>query len=59
MRIEPPLVITYTQLDTVLDRLEDIVNEINRNPYRAAPEKIRNISIEMTIVGGKLVYKKE
>lgn len=29
IRIEPPLVITYEQLDAVLDRLEDALREIN------------------------------
>jgi putrescine aminotransferase len=28
IRIEPPLVITYQQIDTVLDRLEDVLEEI-------------------------------
>jgi putrescine aminotransferase len=28
IRIEPPLVITYKQLDTVLDRLEDTLRTI-------------------------------
>ena len=31
IRIEPPLVITYEQLDSVLDRLEDVLKEINKN----------------------------
>jgi putrescine aminotransferase len=30
IRIEPPLVITYEQLDAVLDRLEDVLKEINK-----------------------------
>ena len=30
IRIEPPLVITYEQLDKVLDRLEDVLKEITR-----------------------------
>lgn len=31
IRIEPPLIISYEQLDTLLDRLEDTVSEIFRN----------------------------
>jgi len=31
LRIEPPLVITYEQIDTVLDRLEDAVKYISKN----------------------------
>ena len=30
VRIEPPLVITYPQIDAVLDRLEDTVKEVSR-----------------------------
>jgi putrescine aminotransferase len=30
IRIEPPLLITYEQLDTVLDRLEDVLVELSR-----------------------------
>jgi putrescine aminotransferase len=30
IRIEPPLVITYEQLDSVLERLEDVLIEINK-----------------------------
>jgi putrescine aminotransferase len=30
IRIEPPLVITYEQIDAVLNRLEDVLGEINR-----------------------------
>jgi len=29
IRMEPPLVITYEQIDMALDRLEDTVKEIN------------------------------
>jgi putrescine aminotransferase len=31
IRIEPPLVITYEQIDTVLDRLEDTINEVGKS----------------------------
>ena len=31
IRIEPPLVITYEELDAVLDRLEDVLIEINKS----------------------------
>jgi putrescine aminotransferase len=31
IRIEPPLVITYEQIDTVLDRLEDTLVEVDRS----------------------------
>jgi putrescine aminotransferase len=31
LRIEPPLVITYQQIDAVLDRLEDTLKFVNRN----------------------------
>ncbi len=31
VRIEPPLVITFKQIDTVLDRLEDTLKEIDKN----------------------------
>ncbi len=31
IRIEPPLIITYEQIDTVLDRLMDTVSEISRS----------------------------
>jgi putrescine aminotransferase len=31
IRIEPPLVITYEQLDTVLNRLEDTLKEVNKS----------------------------
>jgi putrescine aminotransferase len=31
IRIEPPLVITYEQLDTVLERLEDVLKEVNQS----------------------------
>ena len=31
IRMEPPLVITYEQIDMALDRLEDTINEINRS----------------------------
>lgn len=30
IRIEPPLIITYEQMDTILNRLEDTLGEINR-----------------------------
>ncbi len=30
VRIEPPLVITYEQIDEVLNRLEDTVTEVSR-----------------------------
>lgn len=31
IRIEPPLLITYEQLDAVLERLEDVLKEVNQN----------------------------
>jgi putrescine aminotransferase len=31
IRIEPPLVITYEQIDTVLNRLEDTLNEVSKS----------------------------
>jgi putrescine aminotransferase len=31
IRIEPPLLITYEQLDAVLERLEDFLKEVNQN----------------------------
>jgi putrescine aminotransferase len=31
LRIEPPLVITYEQIDTVLDRLEDVLKYVSKN----------------------------
>lgn len=31
IRIEPPLVITFDQIDAVLERLEDVLQEINQN----------------------------
>ena len=31
IRIEPPLIITYEQIDTVLDRLMDTISEISRS----------------------------
>jgi putrescine aminotransferase len=31
LRIEPPLVITYEELDKVLDRLDDTLKEINKH----------------------------
>jgi putrescine aminotransferase len=31
LRIEPPLVITYEQIDTVLDRLEDALKHVSKN----------------------------
>jgi putrescine aminotransferase len=31
IRIEPPLVITYEQIDAVLERLEDVLREVNQN----------------------------
>jgi len=31
IRIEPPLVITYEQIDKVLDRLEDTLSEVNKS----------------------------
>jgi putrescine aminotransferase len=31
LRIEPPLVITYEQIDTVLDRLEDALKYVSKN----------------------------
>jgi len=31
IRMEPPLVISYEQIDMALDRLEDTINEINRS----------------------------
>jgi putrescine aminotransferase len=30
IRIEPPLVITYEQIDTVLNRLEDTLKEVSK-----------------------------
>ena len=30
IRIEPPLVITYEQIDKVLNKLEDVLNEVNK-----------------------------
>jgi putrescine aminotransferase len=30
IRIEPPLVITYEQIDAMLDRLEDTLQEISK-----------------------------
>ena len=30
IRIEPPLVITYEQIDAVLSRLEEVLNEVNK-----------------------------
>jgi putrescine aminotransferase len=32
VRIEPPLVITYPQIDAVLDRLQDTLKEVSQNP---------------------------
>jgi putrescine aminotransferase len=31
IRIEPPLVITYEQIDQVLDRLEDVLKEVSKS----------------------------
>jgi putrescine aminotransferase len=31
IRIEPPLVITYEQIDALLERLEDVVSEVNKH----------------------------
>jgi putrescine aminotransferase len=31
IRIEPPLVVTYEQIDAVLDRLEDTINEVGKS----------------------------
>jgi putrescine aminotransferase len=31
IRIEPPIVITYEQIDTVLNKLEDTLTEINKS----------------------------
>jgi len=39
-------------------KLADLV-VLEHNPYEVPPEKIGNISVAMTIVGGKIVYKKE
>jgi putrescine aminotransferase len=30
IRIEPPLVITYEQIDAVLNRLEDVLKEVDK-----------------------------
>ncbi len=30
IRLEPPLVITYEQIDSVLNKLEDVLNEVNK-----------------------------
>jgi putrescine aminotransferase len=30
IRIEPPLVITYEEIDAVLSRLEEVLNEVNK-----------------------------
>jgi putrescine aminotransferase len=35
VRIEPPLVISYAELDEVLSRLEDTLKEIAENPAEA------------------------
>lgn len=40
------------------EKLADFV-VLSEDPYRVLPEKIGKIHIEMTIVGGKVVYKKE
>ena len=31
IRIEPPLVVTYPQMDALLDRLGDVLKEINKS----------------------------
>ena len=31
IRVEPPLVVTYEQMDALLDRLSDALNEINKS----------------------------
>ena len=38
-------------------KLADFV-VLGQDPYRVAPDKIRDIPIEATIVGGKIVYQK-
>ncbi|HMV30076.1 MAG TPA: hypothetical protein PKE23_11865, partial [Anaerolineales bacterium] len=31
VRIEPPLVVTYPQMDALLDRLDEVLKEINKS----------------------------